>query len=189
MVTTYTLMRRSCCPKPALHIQKPTIMTAIHKDMRMPEVIELLGGETNFKDHLETTMAYWFQMYNLQGWHFRIDKAKTRAGICKYHKQEICLSKYFISSQFVTYAAFYNIILHELAHAITPGHGHDNVWQTVARGMGCNGNVHCEPFCAHKYVGICKCHDQKHYRHQLKSRSQVRCKTCKTEVEFDKLCP
>jgi hypothetical protein len=160
----------------------------IDRSMPMPDVIQLFGGEAQFKAHLDATMTHFFQLYNLEGWQFRIDKAKTRAGICNYAKREICLSRYFLASQLVNYASFYNIILHEIAHAITPGHGHDIVWQAVARGMGCDGNTHCAPFCNHKYIGMCKCQDRKHFRHQLKARCMVICKNCKSEVIFDKMC-
>lgn len=30
-------------------------------------------------------------------------------------------------------------ILHEIAHALTPGHNHDAVWQTKAVEIGCDG--------------------------------------------------
>jgi predicted SprT family Zn-dependent metalloprotease len=45
-----------------------------------------------------------------------------------------------LSHQYVvdnTEAHVLDIILHEIAHARTPGHFHDYVWESVARKMGC----------------------------------------------------
>ena len=32
-----------------------------------------------------------------------------------------------------------NTVLHEIAHALTPGHNHDHVWQAKAVSIGCDG--------------------------------------------------
>tara|TARA_R100000152_G_C6741643_1_gene165439 strand:- start:429 stop:917 length:489 start_codon:yes stop_codon:yes gene_type:complete len=39
---------------------------------------------------------------------------------------------------------FRNTVLHEIAHVLTPGHGHDATWQRVALEIGCNGERYHE---------------------------------------------
>jgi hypothetical protein len=158
----------------------------ISSDTSMPRLIALLGGDAQFRACLESTMKYLLGKHNLHDWGFRLDKARSRAGVCNYRLRQICLSRYFVTSKYVNYESFYNIILHEIAHALTPGHGHNKVWQAVARGIGCDGNTFCQPFCSHKYTGVCKCSEKIHYRHQLRSKCSVRCKFCKNNIEFVK---
>lgn len=156
----------------------------ISNDTSMQSVIASLGGDAQFRAHLESTMTYLFGVHNLHDWSFRLDKARNHAGICNYRLRQISLSRYFATSGNVTYKSFYNIILHEIAHALTPGHGHDEVWQAVARGIGCDGKTFCDPFCSHKYKGVCRCPERVHYRHQLRSKCSVRCKFCRCEIVF-----
>jgi predicted SprT family Zn-dependent metalloprotease len=73
-----------------------------------------------------------------KGWRFEFDNSRRRAGVCKFGRRIIGLSKYLLphmNSEMIK-----NTILHEIAHALVgPEHGHDWVWQQKAIEIGCDG--------------------------------------------------
>ncbi|WP_433379379.1 SprT-like domain-containing protein [Actinoplanes sp. CA-142083] len=95
--------------------------------------------------------------HGLTGWRLVYDNAKTRAGVCRFDRKEIGLSRPLISlyeAEQVT-----ETILHEIAHALTgPRHGHDRAWRATARRIGCSGQ-RCMPADAPSvdgpWVGVC----------------------------------
>lgn len=70
------------------------------------------------------------------GWHFKMDNAKRRFGVCKFRSKTISISiplTRLNSEEQVT-----DTILHEIAHALVgPKHGHDHVWKVKAEEIGC----------------------------------------------------
>ncbi len=73
----------------------------------------------------------------LYGWTFEFDRAKRRFGACHYRTWTISLSAPLVSLN--SEERVRNTILHEIAHALAPGHGHDYVWRMRARSIGCDG--------------------------------------------------
>lgn len=69
-----------------------------------------------------------------QGWRLRFDNAKRRCGICRPMKKEIGLSRHYVRLN--NEAEVRDTILHEIAHALTPRHGHDRVWKAACRKVG-----------------------------------------------------
>jgi predicted SprT family Zn-dependent metalloprotease len=72
------------------------------------------------------------------GWHFGWDHGRRRFGACHYSTKTLTLSHYLVvlnSDEEVR-----NVILHEIAHALAPGHHHDWVWRSKARSIGCTGD-------------------------------------------------
>jgi predicted SprT family Zn-dependent metalloprotease len=69
------------------------------------------------------------------GWSFELDNAKTRFGVCRYRSKRIGLSQplTLVNNE----AEVRDTILHEIAHALTPGHHHDSVWKAKCREIGC----------------------------------------------------
>lgn len=86
----------------------------------------------------ETLMAG----HALTGWAFEFDNAKRRAGVCKYRigvrsgvkGGVIGLSRHFVRAN--TAAEVTNTILHEIAHALTPGDGHGWLWKAKCVEVG-----------------------------------------------------
>lgn len=79
----------------------------------------------------------YLEQYNLLDWNFRFDRAKLRLGLCRYNTKTISLSAELtlLNDEKV----IENTILHELAHALVgPNHGHNHVWQNMARSIGCS---------------------------------------------------
>lgn len=69
-----------------------------------------------------------------EGWSFGWIKTKRSYGQCDYKLKQIALSS--ILTQHRTEHGVTQTLLHEVAHALTPGHGHDAVWRRVARQLG-----------------------------------------------------
>lgn len=74
----------------------------------------------------------------LKSWKFEFDdNAVARFGRCSYHTKTISLSKILVQRH--SENKVYEIILHEVAHALTPGHKHDEVWRAKCIQLGGNG--------------------------------------------------
>lgn len=71
------------------------------------------------------------------GYTFAFNNARRAAGKCKYFSKRIELSKHLTA--LADDVDVKDTILHEIAHALTKGHGHDYVWQRKAKEIGCNG--------------------------------------------------
>ncbi len=87
---------------------------------------------------LTTQIAeYLLEKHNLKEWAFVIDpKLRRVLGQCHYRNKTIRLSEQFIQKNQIKEVE--DVILHEIAHALTPGHKHDQVWQAMAQKIGAN---------------------------------------------------
>lgn len=72
-----------------------------------------------------------------QGWRFEFDQAKRRFGCCKYRSKRITLSVHLTELNDVIRVK--NTILHEIAHALCPREGHNQIWRMKAIEIGCDG--------------------------------------------------
>src|SRR4051812_5544704 len=95
--------------------------------------------------------------HGLSGWQLRFDNAKTRAGVCRFDRREISLSR--VLTQLHTAAEVQDTVLHEIAHALVgPKHGHDAAWRATALAIGCSGE-RCVPATAERapgpWQGVC----------------------------------
>lgn len=82
-----------------------------------------------------------FQEYGLVagGWTWKWNsRLKTTSGTTDYKTKCISLAPIYVSKASDTDVQ--NTILHEIAHALTPGHKHDAVWKSKAKSIGCNGD-------------------------------------------------
>lgn len=72
-----------------------------------------------------------------QGWAFQWDNARRRAGRCNYHNKTITLSRHYAELNITERLDdIIDTVLHEIAHALTPGHHHDKVWQLMCVQVG-----------------------------------------------------
>jgi hypothetical protein len=149
----------------------------------MSGVLEAYGDVNRFMLGLKTTVQQLFSEHGLAGWDFKMDRAMARAGCCNYKLKTISISKHFMTSPKSTYGSLWNIIWHELAHALTPGHKHNEVWRAKAIELGSDGRTHCDHYHKHSYSGTCKCHGTLHYRHRV-MRGEARKARCKTRVAY-----
>ena len=116
-----------------------------------------------------------------KGWRFSFDRAKRRAGCCRYSKKEITLAKAYAEQEELK--EIKNTILHEIAHALVgPKHGHNEIWKQKALEIGCDAErYHFVVFSKPKYKLTCSnsCFEATRYRinqNFLKSRICFKCK-------------
>lgn len=74
-------------------------------------------------------------------WDFQWDNSKKRFGVCKYYRRCSIVTRGIIglSKELVSLndeATVMDVILHEIAHGLTPGHGHDWVWKNKCIEIG-----------------------------------------------------
>lgn len=81
--------------------------------------------------------------HGLQEWSVRLNQnAESRfLGMCIHKDKTIVLSAHHIDIH--PDPDVINTIKHEVAHALTPGHGHDSVWSDKAREIGCDNTMPC----------------------------------------------
>ncbi len=77
------------------------------------------------------------EQHGLSGWSFVFDRAVRRAGKCSYRERTISLSAPL--AKLHDEAEVRETVLHEIAHALTPGEGHSAVWRRTALRIGSNG--------------------------------------------------
>lgn len=74
--------------------------------------------------------------YGLTSWTFGFDGARRRLGACWLDRKRITLSRHFVSLN--AESTVRDVILHEIAHALTPGEGHGPKFKRKALELGCN---------------------------------------------------
>jgi predicted SprT family Zn-dependent metalloprotease len=92
-----------------------------------PDQALIVGNDLIREHHLD-----------IAGWKITFDNARRRAGCCRYHLRELSLSRPLMAQR--SYDDTYETITHELAHALTPGHDHDEVWAAKHRELGGRGH-------------------------------------------------
>lgn len=77
--------------------------------------------------------------YGLSDWEFGFDGARRRLGACWPRRRRITLSRHFVELN--EQRIVRDVILHEVAHALTPGDGHGPRFKRKARELGCNASA------------------------------------------------
>ena len=121
------------------------------------------------------------------GWTFGFNNNKRRLGVCKWHKKRLELSNFYVDQ--APMSKLKNTVLHEIAHALTPYHGHDKVWKAKAIEIGCNGE-RCTGFGVKipaRWAAKCICRTWKMHRRPKYYRPGCTthyCRTCKQGLEY-----
>ena len=90
------------------------------------------------RSEIATIARKLMNQHGLGGWIFAWDNCKTSFGMCRYSKRTITLSSTLLN--FTPRHEVIDTILHEIAHALTPGAKHGYVWQQKARQIGASPN-------------------------------------------------
>lgn len=110
-----------------------------------------------------------------QGWRFKFNKNKTSLGICRYRTRSVEVSLYVCADGLKKVAQVFG---HEVAHALTPGHGHDAVWRRVAISLGDTGERCGEMKVTHSVIGHCPQCNKRFLRHKMPRSKRLGCTTC-----------
>lgn len=110
--------------------------------------------------------------HGLYGWNIVWDNARNRGGQCRYATRTISLSRLIVPTW--EDAEIRNVLLHEIAHALTPGHSHDAVWRRKLISMGGDGSrTHSNATVPGRWLAICDhCNVECGRRHRLTRQSQ-----------------
>lgn len=105
-------------------------------------------------------------------WRVEWDNGKRRAGACHYDRRVISLSRIILSN--ASDEDVRETILHEVAHALTPGHSHDAVWRAKLIEMGGTGKrTHSMETPKGRYELLCEQCGVVGHRHQAQGRMRV----------------
>ena len=119
-----------------------------------------------------------------KGWRFSFDRAKRRAGSCKFSKKEITIAKAYAEQQ--EGMEIKNTILHEIAHALVGSqHGHSQIWRKKAKEIGCDASrCHHIVFSKPKYVLTCynRCFEVSRYRVNQSFMQSKICSKCNSKL-------
>ncbi|RZO46162.1 MAG: transcription elongation protein SprT [Proteobacteria bacterium] len=119
-----------------------------------------------------------------KGWSFSFDRAKRRAGSCKFSKKEITLARAYAEQE--DFKEIKNTILHEIAHALVgPKHGHNEIWRQKALEIGCDAErCHYVVFSKPKYKLTCinRCFEVARYRVNQNFLHSRICSKCKGKL-------
>lgn len=131
-------------------------------------------------------------------WTFKFDNARRRFGVCRrfnrkavfsnekiFVRGEISLSKPLVLINDETKVR--DTILHEIAHALTPGHGHDAVWKRKCVEIGakpqrCYTEKDTNTLkSTAKYQATCGGCGVQHGKHRIKPQYMVDSYACKCQ--------
>ena len=119
-----------------------------------------------------------------KGWRFNFDRAKRRAGSCKFSKKEITIAKAYAEQQ--ERMEIKNTILHEIAHALVGSqHGHSQIWRKKAKEIGCDASrCHHIVFSKPKYILTCnnRCFEVSRYRVNQSFMQSKICSKCNSNL-------
>ena len=116
--------------------------------------------------------------HGLHDWRLVLDRARTRAGVCRPARREIGLSR--VLTELHTQPEVRETVLHEVAHALVGAHhGHDAVWRARARAIGATGARTVAADAARPpapWVGTCPAgHEARRHRRPQRVVSCSRC--------------
>lgn len=116
-----------------------------------------------------------FSEHGLVGWKFQFGQSVRKFGLCDPLNQRIIISAPLVELN--DEARVKNTLLHEIAHALTIGHGHDRTWRSTAITIGCDGR-RCYDHTkvirpARPYIGTCGCRSIEAFR-----RTKIYCTKC-----------
>lgn len=123
---------------------------------------------------------------NLNDWTFYFDTAVKRFGCCRQYRKNISLSRKLVEMNNID--VIKNTILHEIAHALTPGHNHNIIWERKAIELGCDGQRYYSSQKVKmpklKYTGTCINCDVTYQKSRIPKR-RLSCGKCRNHFDIN----
>jgi predicted SprT family Zn-dependent metalloprotease len=129
--------------------------------------------------------------HGLSHWQFQYDNSVRRFGVCKYNIYNqsgvIGLSRKLVAVNDEEQVR--DTILHEIAHALTRGHGHDAVWKAKCVEIGakperCYSSKDTN-MAEMRYQAICGGCGRKHQKTRIKYKEAKRSCKCQSHKGWD----
>jgi predicted SprT family Zn-dependent metalloprotease len=112
------------------------------------------------------------------GWTFSFMDRASVCGLCRHTRRQIQLSVYYVEHN--ADSDIRNTILHEIAHAICPEHGHGRQWKLTAMSVGARPETCARPEIIVKpgrYQGTCEdCQKVVVHRYKISPRITRGCR-------------
>jgi predicted SprT family Zn-dependent metalloprotease len=134
---------------------------------------------------LKREAALLFERHGLSGWRIEVSaRLKRTLGLCDYSRRSIRVNAYYAENN--SEAVVLNTLRHEVAHALTPGHGHDSTWVAAAVRLGCRTEPPCDRdilLPAGRFQAVCPSCRRTYHKHRLRAAQSGRyyCRSCGKE--------
>ena len=123
------------------------------------------------KRGVEKFMQDFLDELGLHNWKFRWSRGKKTLGHCNLTRGEIRLSAF--AHKHLSEEHIYNTLVHEVAHALTPGARHGPTWKSMMRRLGQNPNT------TYRMKGM---NDEFIAATEKQYKWAIECPTCKTTI-------
>jgi predicted SprT family Zn-dependent metalloprotease len=167
-------------PKPLCH--EPDVTNSEPSGSQTPPSPETFSIRDTFPDAVAaiSIAEELMTQHGLLCWTVKLSASKRAVAACHMQSKTIKLSSKWIGH--ISEEQIKESSLHEIAHALTPGHHHDEVWKAKARSIGCTG-MRCARFdsshLAFKYTISCRCGANNLQRDRLETKWEEKiCKLC-----------
>jgi len=145
------------------------------------------------KIRLESNLSYikkvWEEKkskYKLYNWKLRTIDTSDKAGVCSYNDRTIYLSTRFMRGHNCDFKKIKQVLMHEIAHALNPGHSHDSVWKRKCAEIGGDCRLAVTMVELNKDWAVCcpKCKWRQDYDTKPKYDGIMVCGKCHTPVKI-----
>ena len=137
-----------------------------------------------FKNNWSYSQKIWKSQvykYNLIGWKLKTKPMMDKIGLCDYNNKTIIISSIFMRGSNCNYEKVKKSLLHEIAHALTPGHSHNNTWKSVCNKIGGDtrlaGSMNLPGMNWSLYCKICKWRQEYDTKPNITNKVCGKCKT------------
>jgi predicted SprT family Zn-dependent metalloprotease len=111
-----------------------------------------------------------FERHGLSGWRLEVSaRLKRTLGLCDYRRRSIRVNAFYAENN--PEGVVLNTLRHEVAHALTPGHGHDRTWVAAVR-LGCTASRVCDEAVllpAGRFHAVCPNCRRTYHKHRLRA--------------------
>jgi hypothetical protein len=122
--------------------------------------------------------------YGLSNWSLTTMDDTDKAGMCSYSICTIYISTVYMRGHICNYDKVKKVLLHEIAHALKPGHSHGFEWKKKCKEIGGDSNlaVSMSPSGMNWAVSCSKCKWRQEYYTKPSVEGKI-CSKCLTSIK------